>query len=79
MQGVLERQGWPTDENMSIERDITDALVTALLEQGEELARVAMDMPLQSQEERHAYRWSDTSKATAWDIAAAIRAKVGEL
>ena len=56
---------------------LEDAMRFALLEYGqivrEECATVAMDMPLVSNEERHAYRWDDTSKAVAWDIAAAIR------
>jgi hypothetical protein len=38
----------------------------------EESAVVAFDMPLQSGD-RHSYRWSDTGKAMAWDIAYAIR------
>jgi hypothetical protein len=39
----------------------------------ERCARVAMDMPLKSNDGIHDYRWNDTAKAVAWDIAAAIR------
>jgi hypothetical protein len=42
----------------------------------DEAAVIAFDMPLESQEERHAYRWKDTAKAMAWDIAHAIRKRL---
>lgn len=40
----------------------------------EECAKVAMDLPLASGEERHDYRWTSTGKAMALDTASAIRA-----
>ena len=39
-------------------------------------ALTAFDMPLESNEERHSYRWSDTAKAMAWDISHAIRKRM---
>jgi hypothetical protein len=42
----------------------------------EECAVLAFDFPLDSTEERHSYRWSDTGKAMAWDISHAIRKKM---
>ena len=38
-----------------------------------EATQCAMDMPLKCEHERHSYRWTDTYKAAAWDIAHAIR------
>lgn len=40
----------------------------------EECAGIAFNMPLNSSEERHEYRWTDTYKCAALECAAAIRA-----
>lgn len=39
-------------------------------------AVVAFDLPLESGEECHSYRWSTTGKSMAWDISHAIRKRL---
>ena len=44
VQGVLEREGWPTDEDMSIEGHIKEAIRTAIRETAEACAKVCDDI-----------------------------------
>lgn len=58
------------DEHGLIVEDVARRAWNEAIDQA---AVVAFDMPLKNQEERHSYRWTDTAKAMAWDIAHAIR------
>lgn len=55
---------------------VQDVALRAWNEAVDAAALIAFDMPLESQEERHAYRWKDTAKAMAWDISHAIRKRL---